>query len=246
MTTAARSLHARRRRICSMLLSALVLPAVLPGCALLSPEEKPSSAPAEPPAKKKPRPAESQGKKPSAQPKAAAAEPQLPRSLPVFLPDAAEAPRMTLDQQIRVVFSAEAAAQGAPASVPPLRAMVVLAPGSADAAFTALGMTVWRLSWDGKEITESRSPRLDERVSAEKFLRDLAFTLWPMESVRSALPAGYELRRTGGQGSETRQLLMNGAEALRAVRTESSGGSHELITLTNRAEGYTLFIESAQ
>ena len=95
--------------------------------------------------------------------------------VPVFLPAIADAPQLSLDQQIVIRFSPKAAQHGAPAAVPPLRATVLSAPGSVNAVFSALSMTVWRISWDGSTITEARSPRLDERISAERLLRDLHF-----------------------------------------------------------------------
>lgn len=168
--------------------------------------------------------------------------PDAPHAIPVFMADAGDAPALSLDQQIRIVFSERASAWGAPSSVPPLRAMVVTEPGSVRAILTALGMTVWRLSWDGTRIEEARSPGLDARVRAPQFLRDLTFSLWPAESVRAAAPAGWTFSERTSGGARIRELRHSGVTALRATVTEA--GSRMFVTVANGIEGYTLHIES--
>ena len=128
-------------------------------------------------------------------------------SVPVFLPAIADAPQLSLDQQIVIRFSPKAAQHGAPAAVPPLRATVLTAPGSVNAVFSALSMTVWRISWDGSTITEARSPRLDERISAERLLRDLTFTLWPKQSITAAVPSGFVFSSHRQGPTEIRELV---------------------------------------
>ena len=168
-------------------------------------------------------------------PQKAAAAAKERSFVPVFLPAIADAPQLSLDQQIVIRFSPKAAQHGAPAAVPPLRATVL-------SAFSALSMTVWRISWDGSTITEARSPRLDERISAERLLRDLTFTLWPTQSIAAAVPSGFEFSSHRQGPTEIRELSSEGTALLRAHITQM--GSRSMITIENEPEGYTLQIES--
>ena len=88
-------------------------------------------------------------------------------------------------------------------------------------------MTVWRISWDGSTITEARSPRLDERISAERLLRDLTFTLWPTQSIAAAVPSGFEFSSHRQGPTEIRELSSEGTALLRAHITQM--GSRSMI-----------------
>ena len=72
-------------------------------------------------------------------PQKAAAAAKERSFVPVFLPAIADAPQLSLDQQIVIRFSPKAAQHGAPAAVPPLRATVLSAPGSVNAVFSEIG-----------------------------------------------------------------------------------------------------------
>lgn len=231
----------RSRRL---FLTALFAVSLLSGCAL----KKTAESSAESASQKKAAPLQ---RKPAAK-SGKTAEPPKPQKpaaaakertfAPVFLPAIADAPQLSLDQQIVIRFSPKAAQHGAPAAVPPLRATVLSAPGSVNAVFSALSMTVWRITWDGSTITEARSPRLDERISAERLLRDLTFTLWPKQSIAAAVPSGFEFSSHRKGLTEIRELSSEGTALLRAHITQM--GSRSMITIENEPEGYTLQIES--
>ena len=231
----------RSRRL---FLTALFAVSLLSGCALKkaaeSSAESASQKKAAPPQRK---PAAKSGKtaEPPKPQKPSAAAKERP-FVPVFLPAIADAPQLSLDQQIVISFSPKAAQHGAPAAVPPLRATVLSAPGSVNAVFSALSMTVWRITWDGSTITEARSPRLDERISAERLLRDLTFTLWPKQSITAAVPSGFVFSSHRQGPTEIRELSSEGTALLRAHITQM--GSRSMITIENEPEGYTLQIES--
>lgn len=229
----------RRRPLCVALAA---LTPLLSGCALFA-----SRAGTEGAAQRKTdgqKGAQTRRMKPAAK-KNAGLEPLAPvdAAPPVFMPALADAPRLTLDQQIRIVFHEKALAAGAPRSIPTLRALVLTDPAGVCAALTAMGLNVWTLFWNGAEIRESRSPRLDDHVSAERFLRDLAFTLWPVESVRKSLPADCTLTASATPELEIRTLVRAGVPLLRAVSSASNG--RRMITIENAVEGYVLQIESA-
>lgn len=61
----------------------------------------------------------------------------------------------------------------------------------------ALGMRVLSLDYDGREITEWRHPMLPSQVKAADVLEDLQLTLWPVEAIATALPAGWTVEEQG-------------------------------------------------
>jgi hypothetical protein len=103
-------------------------------------------------------------------------------------------------------------------------------------AVQALGQAGVRLSWDGRTLQQQRAPWLPPQVRGERVLSDLQFTLWPAEAIRAALPAPWTLDTANGE----RRLLRDG-NAWLLVQDQGAGRYR----LDNRAEGYTLQIESA-
>ena len=238
----------RRRPLCAALAALAALTPLLSGCALFASRAVTEGAAPEAPAAQRKtdgqKGAKARRRKPAAK-KNAGLEPLAPvdAAPPVFMPALADAPRLTLDQQIRIVFHEKALAAGAPRSIPTLRALVLTDPAGVRASLTAMGLNVWTLFWNGAEIRESRSPRLDDHVSAERFLRDLAFTLWPVESVRKSIPADCTLNASTTPALEIRTLVRARVPLLRAVSSTSNG--RRMITIENAVEGYVLQIESA-
>ena len=161
---------------------------------------------------------------------------------PLALPSLADAPTLTLEQSIRVRFHEKALAAGAPESVPPLRAMVLVDPRRISAVFTALGLVVWRIDYTEEGLRETRHPKLSEKVEASRMLRDFMFVLWPEESIRRVLPSYARFSSARSVTSCRRTLTLDEKPALRAVTTEIDGRSRT--TLVNDLEGYTLTIES--
>lgn len=225
--------------------AALFLPAALAGCALMEAGPLPKAAsPAKTDAPSAParRRQENQSPAAPAEPPERHAPVEALATVPVRLMPLAEAPTLTLDQLIQVRFLKKALDEGAPASVPPLRAMVLIDETRIAAVITAMGLTVWRFVYSAAGIAESRAPQLDGRIDAEHFLRDLMFVLWPLESVKRAYPEGCVLENERG-ASRTRTLEIAGRLMLRAVVTKENG--RFVATITNDAEGYALSIASA-
>lgn len=166
----------------------------------------------------------------------------------VFLPSVEDAPELMLDERLVIAFDEKAVSAGAPSSVPPLRALVSAAPGSLDAALTAMGVTLWRIHWDAGGVTERRHARLDAHVSAERFLRDLTFALWPAASIRAALPAGCALEERASGEARARLLVRGGAPVAsvveRPIRDESA--PRRVSVVRNALEGYRITIESVR
>ncbi|WP_313145147.1 DUF3261 domain-containing protein [Stenotrophomonas sp.] len=102
-------------------------------------------------------------------------------------------------------------------------------------AVQAMGQTGVRLQWDGQQLTQQRAPWLPPQVRAERVLDDLQFALWPTEAIATALPAGWQVADDGHR----RSLARDGQEWLQLQRLDDGS-----VQLDNRAEGYTLRIES--
>lgn len=102
-------------------------------------------------------------------------------------------------------------------------------------AVQAMGQTGVRLQWDGRQLTQQRAPWLPPQVRAERVLDDLQFALWPTAAIAAALPPGWQVTDDG----HLRSLARDGQAWLQMQRM--ADGS---VQLDNRAEGYTLRIES--
>lgn len=107
--------------------------------------------------------------------------------------------------------------------------------GQLQLAVQAMGRTGVRLHWDGEHLQQERAPWLPPQVRAERVLDDLQFALWPTAAIASALPAGWSvvddgMRRQLRQGATTWLELQRGADGM--------------LMLDNRAEGYSLQIQS--
>jgi len=102
-------------------------------------------------------------------------------------------------------------------------------------AVQAMGQTGVRLQWDGQQLTQQRAPWLPPQVRAERVLDDLQFALWPTGAIAAALPAGWQVADDG----RLRSLSREGQVWLQLQRLDDGS-----VQLDNRAEGYTLRIES--
>jgi hypothetical protein len=60
-----------------------------------------------------------------------------------------------------------------------------------------LGQRVLSLHYDGKTIQSWRHPMLVAELRGEDVLEDLQLTLWPVEQIRLALPAGWRIEENG-------------------------------------------------
>lgn len=99
----------------------------------------------------------------------------------------------------------------------------------------AMGQSGVRLQWDGTELTQQRAAWLPASVRGERVLDDLQFSLWPLEAIRAALPAGWQVKEQGN----VRELEYQGRTWLSRTRVDAS-----TLQLRNHADGYALLIES--
>jgi hypothetical protein len=61
----------------------------------------------------------------------------------------------------------------------------------------ALGQRVLTLHYDGERLQSWRHSMLPAQLRDEDVLEDLQLTLWPVDAVRSALPAGWRIEENG-------------------------------------------------
>lgn len=103
----------------------------------------------------------------------------------------------------------------------------------------ALGQRVMSLNYDGKEIKSWRHLLLPRQVQAEDVLQDLQLTLWPVEAIRTALPAGWRMTEQGLR----RQLYQDETLVLQIDYSEPVRWSGT-VTLQNLRYHYRLAIQS--
>lgn len=61
----------------------------------------------------------------------------------------------------------------------------------------ALGQRILSLHYDGRELQSWRHPLVPEQLRGEDVLEDLQLTLWPIEVIEKALPAGWSIAEDG-------------------------------------------------
>ncbi len=61
----------------------------------------------------------------------------------------------------------------------------------------AFGQRILSLHYDGKNLTTWRHVMVPSQVREQEILEDLQLTLWPIESIRRALPPGWSIQDNG-------------------------------------------------
>ena len=101
----------------------------------------------------------------------------------------------------------------------------------------AMGQVAARLDWDGTTLTESKASWWPQAVSGARILSDLQLTLWPVDAIQAALPAGWRLVEDG----DVRTLTQDGQ-----VVTVITRSSPLLVELDERRAHFRLKIESRE
>ena len=99
----------------------------------------------------------------------------------------------------------------------------------------AMGQVAARLDWDGTTLTESKASWWPAAVSGARILGDLQLTLWPVDAIQAALPAGWRLSEDGN----VRTLTQHGQVVTVITRVNA-----QLVELDQRREHFKLKIES--
>jgi len=104
-------------------------------------------------------------------------------------------------------------------------------------ALVHMGQTAARLTWDGRDLQETRAPWLPEQVSGERILSDLQLAMWPATAVRAALPPGWFLDTTVDA-----RLLRHGTATVVAVSYPSASR----IEIDQRHDKYRLVVDTRE
>ena len=114
-------------------------------------------------------------------------------------------------------------------------------PEAIDVVGLAFGQRVLSLHYDGKEVKEWRHVMLPRQVRAEDVLEDMQLTLWPVEAVARALPAGWRIDEQGLR----RTLYLDGEPIMRIAYSGSPRWSGTVV-LENLRYKYRLTIQFAE
>jgi hypothetical protein len=104
----------------------------------------------------------------------------------------------------------------------------------------AMGQRILTLHYDGRQLKSWRHPMVPEQLRSEDILEDLQLTLWPIDAIRQALPAGWEIDEHGRR----RTLLLDGVPVMVIDYSGEPRWSGK-IELANLRYQYRLTIESA-
>jgi len=99
----------------------------------------------------------------------------------------------------------------------------------------AMGQVAARLDWNGTTLTESKASWWPQEVSGSRILSDLQLTLWPVDAIQAALPAGWRLVEDGN----VRTLTQDGEVVTVITRLNAM-----LVQLDERREHFQIKIES--
>jgi hypothetical protein len=103
----------------------------------------------------------------------------------------------------------------------------------------AFGQRILALRFDGRSLQSWRHPLVPERLRGEDVLEDLQLTLWPIEVIEKALPAGWSIAEDGRR--RTLRLL---DQPVLVIDYSGEPRWNGKIELTNLRYQYRLTIQS--
>lgn len=112
-------------------------------------------------------------------------------------------------------------------------------PSRIDLVGLVLGQRVLTLHYDGETLQSWRHSMLPSQLREEDVLEDLQLTLWPMDAIRSALPAGWRIEDT-----HLRRTLLRDDRPVMVIDYSSEPRWIGKIKLSNLRYHYQLTIQS--
>ena len=103
----------------------------------------------------------------------------------------------------------------------------------------AFGQRVFALRYDGRSLQSWRHPSVPEQLRGEDVLEDLQLTLWPIDVIENALPAGWSIEEFGRR--RTLRLL---DQPVLVIDYSGEPRWNGKIELTNLRYQYRLTIQS--
>lgn len=113
-------------------------------------------------------------------------------------------------------------------------------PESLDMVGLAFGQRVLSMRYDGNAISSWRHPMLPPQVRAEDVLEDLQLSLWPVDAIARALPAGWRLEEQG-----LHRTLYREGEVVATIAYSGTPRWSGTAVLDNKRYQYKLTILSA-
>ena len=102
-----------------------------------------------------------------------------------------------------------------------------------------LGQRMLVLHYDGETLQSWRHPMVPAQLRDEDILEDVQLTLWPVEAIRQALPAGWRIEEEG-----MRRTLSAGDTPVMVIDYSTQPPWSGKVVLTNLRYHYRLTIES--
>ena len=103
----------------------------------------------------------------------------------------------------------------------------------------AFGQRVFALHYDGRSLQSWRHPLVPEQLRGEDVLEDLQLTLWPIDVIENALPAGWSIVDNG-----RRRILRLLDEPVMVIEYSGEPRWSGKIELNNLRYQYRLTIQS--
>jgi len=103
----------------------------------------------------------------------------------------------------------------------------------------AFGQRVFALRYDGRSLQSWRHPLMPEQLRGEDVLEDLQLTLWPIDVIENALPAGWSIEEFGRR--RTLRLL---DQPVLVIDYSAEPRWNGKVELTNLRYQYRLTIQS--
>ena len=113
-------------------------------------------------------------------------------------------------------------------------------PEAVDMIGLAFGQRVLTIHYDGSKLTSWRHVMLPSQVRADDVLEDMQMSLWPVESIARALPAGWQVSEQGRE----RTLTLDGAPVMRITYSGEPRWSGTVV-LDNLRYHYRITIDFA-
>jgi hypothetical protein len=120
-----------------------------------------------------------------------------------------------------------------------LEAAVEIDPERIDLVALSMNQRVMSLHYDGRLLESWRHPVLPAELRAEDVLQDLQLTLWPVEVLRPALPAGWRIQENG-----MRRILLVAEQPVVEIRYSGEPRWNGNIVLNHLRYGYRLTIQT--
>jgi hypothetical protein len=159
-----------------------------------------------------------------------ASPPAEPQRLGLRLPPAALGQAISVQQRLRVEREQR---------VDELDVALEVDPAELNLVGLALGKRVLTLHYDGNTLNSWRHPMLPPQVRSEDVLEDLQLTLWPVDVIRQALPAGWYIEEDGLE-----RTLLKGDTVVTVIRYGGQLRWSGKVVLSNLRYGYRLTIHS--